>query len=107
MVEATLTGYIAVHLDGIWLRAPYLHNGSVPTMHYLLEPAANRPKVFYRGYDVFDKTNLGFISQGEKAMRVGRKHDTSLRGNSNQGHEYGTQLPRDDKNALVEYLKTL
>jgi len=107
MVEATLTGYIAVHLDGIWLRAPYLHNGSVPTMHDLLEPAANRPKVFYRGYDVFDKTNLGFISQGEKAMRVGRKHDTSLRGNSSQGHEYGTQLPRDDKNALVEYLKTL
>ena len=32
-------GYIALQLDGAWLRAPYLHNGSVPTLRALLEPA--------------------------------------------------------------------
>ena len=49
-------------LDGIWLRAPYLHNGSVPTVRDLLEPAENRPKNFYRGYDVIDQRRLGFVS---------------------------------------------
>lgn len=107
MVEETLTGYIAVHLDGIWLRAPYLHNGSVPTLRDLLKPADQRPAVFYRGYDVFDKENVGFVSQGSDAERTGTKHDTSLKANGNMGHEYGTNLNEDDKNALLEYLKTL
>ena len=48
-------GYANMPLDGIWLRAPYLHNGSVPTVRDLLEPAEKRPKVFYRGYDVIDR----------------------------------------------------
>jgi hypothetical protein len=48
-------GYANHPLDGIWLRAPYLHNGSVPTLADLLEPADRRPKVFYRGNDVFDR----------------------------------------------------
>ena len=55
-------GYANLPLDGIWLRAPYLHNGSVPTVRDLLEPAENRPKVFYRGYDVIDQRRLGFVS---------------------------------------------
>lgn len=107
MVEATLTGYIAVHLDGVWLRAPYLHNGSVPTLRDLLEPPAKRPKVFYRGYDVYDQANVGFITQGKEAERVGSRIDVSQRGNGNQGHVYGTGLPPAEKNALIEYLKTL
>ena len=28
----------------------------------LLEPAENRPKIFYRGYDVIDQRRLGFVS---------------------------------------------
>jgi hypothetical protein len=55
-------GYANLPLDGIWLRAPYLHNGSVPTVRDLLEPAENRPKIFYRGYDVIDQQRLGFVS---------------------------------------------
>ena len=107
MVEETLIGYIAVHLDGIWLRAPYLHNGSVPTLHDLLAPPERRPKSFYRGYDVYDPTNVGFVTQGEEAERVGFKYDTRLKGNGNQGHLYGTNLPPQEKKALIEYIKTL
>ena len=55
-------GYANQPLDGIWLRGPYLHNGSVPTLRDLLEPPERRPAVFYRGYDVFDQTNVGFVS---------------------------------------------
>jgi hypothetical protein len=107
MVEEPLDGYIAVHLDGVWLRAPYLHNGSVPTLRDLLTPAAARPAVFYRGYDVYDQHNVGFITQGAAAEREGARFETRYRGNGNQGHEYGVDLSDDDKTALIEYLKTL
>lgn len=100
-------GYAAVPLDGIWTRAPYLHNGSVPTLRTLLETPENRPKVFYRGYNVFDAKDVGFIWQGEEAQREGSRYDTAVVGNSNQGHLWGTQLPAQDKDALVEYMKTL
>lgn len=102
-----LIGYNVQHLDGIWLRAPYLHNGSVPTLRDLLKPAAERPKTFYRGYDLYDPVNVGFISTGPEAEKVGTLHDVSKKGNGNQGHEYGTSLPEQDKEALVEFLKTL
>ncbi|MEB3180768.1 MAG: c-type cytochrome [Nostocaceae cyanobacterium] len=100
-------GYVSVSLDGLWLRAPYLHNGSVPSLEDLLEKPENRPQSFYRGYDVYDPKKVGFISGGEEAERVGFKYDTSVEGNSNQGHIYGTDLPGDEKKALVEYLKSL
>ncbi len=121
------TGYVAVPLDGLWLRAPYLHNGSVPTLEALLEPQAKRPKVFYRGYDVYDRRQVGFIHQGDEILqlddalkqsftpkelldRMYFRYDTSVQGNGNGGHEgreYGTELTADEKRALVEYLKTL
>jgi hypothetical protein len=107
LVEETLTGYLIPFLDGIWLRAPYLHNGSVPTLRDLLTPAAERPSVFYRGYDVYDPVNAGFIVQGEDAQRIGSKQEANRKGNSNRGHEYGTTLPATDKEALIEYLKML
>ncbi len=100
-------GYVSVALDGIWLRAPYLHNGSVPSLTDLLEVPENRTKVFYRGYDVYNPDTIGFVSQGTNAETEGFKYDTSLDGNSNQGHLYGTELSSEDKQALVEYLKTL
>ena len=103
-------GYANQPLDGIWLRGPYLHNGSVPTLRELLEPAANRRVEFYRGYDVIDRARVGFIS--DVPDENGRKYflyDTRLPGNGNAGHEggeYGTNLSAEDKDAVVEFLKT-
>jgi hypothetical protein len=96
-------GYANQPLDGIWLRGPYLHNGSVPTLHHLLLPAKDRPKTFWRGNDLYDWRNVGFVHDD----RAFFEFDTSLRGNGNQGHEYGTTLPEDQRKALLEYLKTL
>jgi len=107
LVEAPLIGYNAQYLDGIWLRAPYLHNGSVPTLRDLLEPVGRRPQIFYRGYDVYDPVRGGFVSTGADAQREGTRFDVSQRGNGNGGHPFGTTLADPDKDALVEYLKTL
>ena len=100
-------GYLSVPLDGVWLRAPYLHNGSVVNMRELLQPPEQRSKIFYRGYDVYDQSNMGFVSSGPQAELEGFRYDTSVRGNSNQGHAYGAGLSAADKQALMEYLKTL
>ncbi|MGK7933807.1 MAG: c-type cytochrome [Microcystaceae cyanobacterium] len=98
-------GYANLPLDGMWLRAPYLHNGSVPTLWDLLEKPENRPKVFYRGYDVFDSQKVGFVSDvAEENGQAYFKYDTSLPGNGNQGHVYGTYSD-EEKAALVEYMK--
>jgi mono/diheme cytochrome c family protein len=103
-------GYANSPLDGLWLRAPYLHNGSVPTLRDLLEPSDKRPNTFYRGYDVYDQKKLGFVS--DVADEKGKKfflYDTKEPGNSNKGHDgyrYGTELSPAEKDALVEYLKT-
>lgn len=100
-------GYAAMPLDGVWLRAPYLHNGSVPTLRHLLEQPENRPAVFWRGYDVYDYADGGFVWNGPQAEQSGFRFDSSLKGNSRAGHLYGTGLPREDKLNLLEYLKTL
>jgi RoxA-like, cytochrome c-like len=103
-------GYANSPLDGLWLRAPYLHNGSVPSLRELLDPSDKRPVRFYRGYDVYDQKKVGFIS--DVAEEKGRKYfpyDTAEPGNSNKGHEgkrYGTELSSAEKESLVEYLKT-
>jgi hypothetical protein len=103
----TTNGYVSVPLDGLWLRAPYLHNGSVPSLTDLLEPVAQRPQRFWRGYDVYDRVKTGFVSDGPDAQRLGSFYDTTLPGNANAGHLYGTTLPPESKRALLEYLKTL
>ena len=99
-------GYVAVLHDGLWARAPYLHNGSVPTLADLLETPTARPTVFYRGVDLYDPVRVGFVSSGAEAERAGFKYDTTTPGNSNQGHLWGTDLPVESKRALLEYLKT-
>lgn len=98
-------GYANMPLDSVWLRSPYLHNGSVPTLRALLFPA-ERPASFYRGYDVYDFDRVGFVSSGLEAEKAGFKYDTSVPGNGNGGHLYGTQLPVAQKEAIIEYLKT-
>jgi mono/diheme cytochrome c family protein len=100
-------GYANQPLDGIWLRGPYLHNGSVPTLRDLLEPPERRPTIFFRGYDVFDQAKVGFVSNVPQADgRSFFRFDTGVEGNSNGGHLYGVTLPESDKQAIVEYLKT-
>ncbi|HEX5725319.1 MAG TPA: hypothetical protein VFX98_07620 [Longimicrobiaceae bacterium] len=107
-------GYVNAPLDGIWLRAPYLHNGSVPTLYDLLKPAAERPRAFYRGYDVYDQANVGFVhnvsAEGNRRYSLFRTHDDAgqpIAGNDNAGHEYGTTLSEAEKRQLIEFLKTL
>lgn len=100
-------GYANVLLDGVWLRAPYLHNGSVPSLADLLEPVEKRPKVFWRGYDVYDQQKVGFVSSGPDAQSAGSRFDVNIRGNGNSGHLWGTTLSPDQKRALIEHLKTL
>lgn len=100
-------GYVSVLLDGLWLRAPYLHNGSVPSLVDLLEIPENRPKVFWRGNDVYDQEKVGFITSEPEAGKIGSKFDTGAPGNSNAGHLWGTELSPDEKKALIEFLKTL
>jgi len=79
-------GYRTSDLRGLWATPPYLHNGSVPTLDDLLDKATDRPVTWKRGDFLVDTTVLG---------------------NSNQGHELGTTLDAADKQALVAYLKSL
>lgn len=89
-------------LNGIWATAPYLHNGSVPNLDELLKPAAERQSPFRVGSREFDPEKVGFRSDvGPFAF------DATLPGNSNAGHEYSRPLTEDERQALIEYLKTL
>lgn len=101
-------GYVATGLKGLWLRGPYLHNGSVPTLKALLDPPAERPRRFYRGYDLIDPADGGFVSAaGTAGERYGSLYDTAQPGNGNAGHLWGTDLPARAKEDLLAYLKTL
>ncbi len=90
----------SVQIAGPWVRtaplttlvasAPYLHNGSVPTLEALLEPTDRRPKTFTLG-----------SGQGTFTF------DTRLPGNRNTGHEFGTKLSAQEKQDLIAFLKSL
>jgi hypothetical protein len=99
-----LLAYRARPLDGIWATAPYLHNGSVPSLYELLLPPAQRRQVFYVGNREFDTDNVGFKSG---RCNHGFRLDTQLPGNSNAGHAYGTDLNDDERRDLLEFMKTL
>jgi hypothetical protein len=81
-------GYANAPLDGIWARAPYLHNGAVPTLRDLLEPPEARPQGFYHGYDVYDRERLGFVSTVASEDGGGRHRVLLLR------HHVARQLQR-------------
>jgi hypothetical protein len=102
---AQLITYKARPLDGIAFTAPYLHNGSVPTIYDLLLPAAQRPAQFYVGSKEFDAVKLGYSTAFEDENTI--LLDTTQIGNGNAGHEYGTSLSESDRLALIEYIKTL
>ncbi|MGQ7845258.1 c-type cytochrome [Granulosicoccus sp. 3-233] len=101
-------GYLAVDLKGLWLRGPYLHNGSVPNLRHLLTRPAERPTTFWRGSDLVDAENGGFVSaEGADPYRYTIRVDTTVIGNANTGHVWGTDLDEVQKEALLAYLKTL
>ncbi len=102
-------GYIAPPLDGIWATAPYLHNGSVPTLDDLLK-SNQRPTFFSRnfdnGYD-FDAVKVGWKYKVENARKDSKTYDTTLAGYGNGGHIYGDKFSDDERKAVIEFLKTL
>jgi hypothetical protein len=101
--------YKARPLDGIWATAPYLHNGSVPNLDALLQPAAKRPTSFSIGVRTFDPVRVGYSTDvpGFPRFNVKNPDGTPVVGNSNAGHEFGGKLSDDERSWLVEYLKTL
>ena len=109
---ATLA-YKARPLDGIWATAPYLHNGSVPSLYELLLPPDRRSREFWVGGRDFDPVNVGYAAAdpGDGSGFVLRTHDDAgrvIEGNSNEGHVYGAdRFSDDDRRALVEYMKSL
>lgn len=96
-------------LQGVWAAAPYLHNGSVPSLAELLKPADKRVKVFKVGPS-YDLKAVGLASEqpvGTTSEMLTTDCSDLTSGNSNCGHEFGVWLSPDDKTALIEYLKTL
>jgi hypothetical protein len=106
-MKSPLFAYKARPLDGIWATAPYLHNGSVPTLYDLLLPAAQRPKSFNLGTREYDPAKVGYMS-APSAPNNGFAFETKVRGNSDIGHDYRVgELSEEQRLALVEYMKTL
>jgi hypothetical protein len=95
-------GYKARPLNGVWATAPYLHNGSVPTLAELLKPATQRKSQFRIGSLEFDPVNVGFQEDSNAPL-----FDAMVAGNSNAGHDYSGALNDGDRAALLEYLKSL
>jgi len=100
-VRAGKHGYKVDMQHGIWARAPYLHNGSVPTLGQLLCPQA-RPKKFLRGALFYDEALVGFewaVAPRERYSQhdtqLVKEYDTGVFGRSNSGHPYGSSLCPD------------
>jgi mono/diheme cytochrome c family protein len=100
-------GYIAPPLDGIWITAPYFHNGSVPTLEAVLNSKL-RPTYWSRN---FDNPEYGYNDPGWKhtvlAEPAKGAYNTTLPGYGNYGHYFGDKLNDKERKAVVEYLKTL
>ncbi len=95
-------------LQGIWATAPYLHNGSVPSLNELLKPDYERVASFSVGPN-YDIKNVGLNATQTKFNFVLNTSDCKDRnsGNSRCGHNFGTSFTAAEKKALLEYLKTL
>ncbi|QDU95484.1 Cytochrome c [Lignipirellula cremea] len=108
-------GYVAPPLDGVWASAPYFHNGSVPTLWHVLHPDS-RPAVWRRQTDApFDQQRIGLAVDTFDKLPEGIKngierrefYSTQDRGKSAAGHRFPDELTEPQKQALLEYLKTL
>lgn len=120
--------YIARPHLGVWATAPYLHNGSVPTLYELLSPARERRTCFVLDPNMeFDPEKVGVVTgdctgPSQSPIQPPRlEFRTAWPGNSNRGHEFvnspdcdsarsngvlGCELPVNDRLAIIEYLKT-
>lgn len=118
-IEARVeSGYAAPPLTGLWSSAPYLHNGSVPTLWHLMHPE-RRPAAFMVGGHALDLELVGIAGEltgdGIWNYRPGYRPwsdpvlvDTALPGLSGQGHEEPfTDMDEAEKRALLEFLKLL
>lgn len=117
-VDEVMTGYQAPPLDGIWATAPYLHNGSVPTLAALLS-SGDRPARFYRppstDFANYDTANVGWKFElpggpSDSSASVDKSRslfDSSRFGLGNGGHTFGDALRPESRLELIEYLKTL
>lgn len=105
-------GYVAPPLDGIWATAPYLHNGSVPTVAMVLDSTV-RPAAWVdtRSRSAYLEDALGFpfaiANDEDKRQSQNRVYDTSIPGYSSSGHTYGDSMSASERAAILEYLKTL
>ena len=100
-------GYVAPPLDGVWATAPYLHNGSVPTLYDLLN-SPGRPDRWTRSgksTDV-DWRKMGWNYETEPKNKEWT-FDTTLPGYGNGGHTFGDEFTEEERWAVIEYLKTL
>ena len=101
-------GYIAPPLDGIWITAPYLHNGSVPTLQALLN-SKERPQYWKRNFKkpTYDFDNIGWKYETVAAPEKRTVYNTDLPGYRNTGHTFGDKLSDTERKAVIEYLKML
>ncbi len=116
------SGYASTPLTGVWANFPYLHNGSVPTLHHLLGPVSERPRIFEVmaartldreriGQPLYQNEDDGRLGEDELLHRYGDDRNwfnTTRPGSSNAGHDYWSIIRIDEnRRALIEYLKTL
>ena len=101
-------GYIAPPLDGIWVTAPYFHNGSVPTLEQVLNSKL-RPAYWSRDFDnpEYDYENPGWKYTPHDTAGGKTVYNTTLHGYGNYGHYFGDALTGKERKAIIEYLKTL
>jgi hypothetical protein len=101
-------GYIAPPLDGIWATAPYLHNGSVPTLEELLN-STKRPTYWSRDFSnpKYDYSSLGWVYKKLDKPGEPNSYNTEIPGYGNYGHYFGDRLSPEQRKAVLEYLKTL
>ncbi len=109
-------GYLAPPLDGVWITAPFLHNGSVPDLETLLDSDA-RPTYWTRSFDDadydYDRVGWTWTAHDRGHRDIGnpaerpRVYDTTLPGHGNGGHTFGDVLTDTQRAAVIEYLKTL
>ncbi|MGZ8544883.1 MAG: c-type cytochrome [Flavisolibacter sp.] len=101
-------GYIAPPLDGIWITAPYLHNGSIPTLEGVLN-SKSRPAFWSRDFDrpVYNYDIPGWQYKSETSASNTSVYNSTLPGYGNYGHYFGDHLSEEQRKAVIEYLKTL
>lgn len=112
-VDVESKGYLAQPLDGIWASAPYFHNGSVPSLWAVMNPA-KRPRIWKRTENGYDEQKVGLeievfdsVPENLSSRERRRYYDTSHVGNSAGGHTFPDALSDEEKTAVIEYLKTL